>query len=45
VTPIFSTSYSGLFKSFIDVLDPVTNETYVRAAAGKDAAGGGTVPG
>ena len=22
VTPIFSTSYSGLFKSFIDVLDP-----------------------
>jgi FMN reductase len=23
VTPIFSTSYSGLFKSFIDVLDPV----------------------
>lgn len=24
VTPIFSTSYSGLFKSFIDVLDPDT---------------------
>jgi FMN reductase len=23
VTPIFTTSYSGLFKSFIDVLDPV----------------------
>jgi FMN reductase len=22
VTPIFSTSYSGLFKSFIDILDP-----------------------
>ena len=22
VTPIFSTSYNGLFKSFIDVLDP-----------------------
>jgi FMN reductase len=22
VTPIFSTSYSGLFKSFVDVLDP-----------------------
>ena len=22
VTPIFSASYSGLFKSFIDVLDP-----------------------
>ncbi|MCU1402300.1 MAG: NADPH-dependent reductase, partial [Microbacteriaceae bacterium] len=22
VTPIFTTSYSGLFKSFIDVLDP-----------------------
>src|SRR5690606_35056118 len=22
VTPIFSTSYAGLFKSFIDVLDP-----------------------
>ena len=22
VTPIFSTSYSGLFKSFIDVIDP-----------------------
>jgi len=24
VTPIFTTSYSGLFKSFIDVLDPVS---------------------
>ena len=24
VTPIFSTSYSGLFKSFIDVLDPAS---------------------
>lgn len=23
VTPIFTTSYSGLFKSFVDVLDPV----------------------
>jgi FMN reductase len=23
VTPIFSTSYSGLFKSFMDVIDPV----------------------
>src|SRR3546814_9553504 len=22
VTPIFSTSYSGLFKSFVDILDP-----------------------
>lgn len=22
VTPIFTTSYSGLFKSFIDILDP-----------------------
>jgi FMN reductase len=24
VTPIFTTSYSGLFKSFIDILDPVS---------------------
>jgi FMN reductase len=24
VTPIFTTSYSGLFKSFIDILDPAT---------------------
>jgi len=24
VTPIFTTSYSGLFKSFVDVLDPVS---------------------
>jgi FMN reductase len=24
VTPIFTTSYSGLFKSFIDVLDPAS---------------------
>lgn len=24
VTPIFSTSYSGLFKSFIDILDPTS---------------------
>jgi FMN reductase len=24
VTPIFTTSYSGLFKSFVDILDPAT---------------------
>ena len=24
VTPIFTTSYSGLFKSFIDILDPAS---------------------
>src|SRR5207342_968252 len=26
VTPIFTTSYSGLFKSFLDVLDPTALE-------------------
>jgi FMN reductase len=34
VTPIFTTSYSGLFKSFIDVLDPQSlNEMPVLIAA------------
>lgn len=35
VTPIFTTSYSGLFKSFLDVLDP-------RAVAGKPVLLGAT---
>lgn len=36
VTPIFTTSYSGLFKSFIDVLDPaaLTGLPIVIAATG-----------
>jgi FMN reductase len=36
VTPIFTTSYSGLFKSFIDVLDPaaLTDLPVVIAATG-----------
>ena len=37
VTPIFSTSYSGLFKSFIDVLDPdalTGKPVLIRANAG-----------
>jgi FMN reductase len=36
VTPIFSTSYSGLFKSFIDVLDPraLTDQPVLLAATG-----------
>jgi len=36
VTPIFTTSYSGLFKSFIDVLDPqsLTGMPVVIAATG-----------
>jgi len=36
VTPIFTTSYSGLFKSFIDVLDPqsLTDMSVLIAATG-----------
>ena len=36
VTPIFSTSYSGLFKSFIDVIDPdaLTDMPVLIAATG-----------
>jgi len=36
VTPIFTTSYSGLFKSFIDVLDPqsITGMPVLIAATG-----------
>jgi FMN reductase len=36
VTPIFTTSYSGLFKSFIDVLDPqsLTDMPVLIAATG-----------
>lgn len=36
VTPIFTTSYSGLFKSFIDVLDPqaLTDMPVLLAATG-----------
>ena len=36
VTPIFSTSYSGLFKSFVDVLDPqsLTGMPVLLAATG-----------
>lgn len=36
VTPIFTTSYSGLFKSFVDVLDPkaLTDQPVLLAATG-----------
>ena len=36
VTPIFTTSYSGLFKSFVDVLDPqaLTGQPVLLAATG-----------
>ena len=36
VTPIFTTSYSGLFKSFIDILDPqsITGMPVLLAATG-----------
>ena len=36
VTPVFSTSYSGLFKSFIDVIDPdaLTEMPVIIAATG-----------
>jgi len=36
VTPIFTTSYSGLFKSFIDILDPtaLTDQPVLLAATG-----------
>jgi FMN reductase len=36
VTPIFTTSYSGLFKSFIDVLEPesLTDQPVLLAATG-----------
>ncbi|MEY9774548.1 FMN reductase [Arthrobacter sp. MW3 TE3886] len=39
VSPVFSASYSGLFKSFIDVLDPKTLEgkaVLIGATAGTD---------
>ena len=39
VTPVFSASYSGLFKSFFDVIDnaPLTGKAVLAAATGWDS--------